>query len=90
MSRFDAPINSSISQRPGLRKRIADLQNEAALFVAECAALNSEYPQTIVGQMENVDRRLRMLRHGVHIVRYEAKMIARAESRLATVKAVQA
>jgi hypothetical protein len=85
MSRFDSPINRSIAQRPGLRQRIADLQSEAVLFVAECNPLTTMDAAAIVAQLDKAERRLRMLRHGVHIVRYEAKMIARAENHLAQI-----
>lgn len=89
MSRFDSPVNRSIARRPGLRQRIADLQSEAVLFVAECNPLMTMDASAIVEQLEKVERRLRMLRHGVQIIRHEAKFIAKTESRLASAKVVQ-
>lgn len=75
---------------PGLRQRIADLQSEITLFGQECAPLSTLDGKSIVERLERIDRRVAAIRMGVHVVRYEAKIIARAETHIAAVEGVQA
>lgn len=75
---------------PGLRRRITDLHSEIGLFGEECGSLSTMDGAAIVERMERIDRRIATIRLGVHMVRYEAKIIARQESRLAAATAVQA
>ncbi len=75
---------------PGLRQRIADLQSEIDLFADECRPMSTMDGAAIVEHMKKIDRRVATIRLGVHVVRYEAKNIARAESRRAAATAVQA
>jgi len=87
--RLGTSINSPTRVRPSLGGRILALQQEAGLFFDECTKLQGLDATSVVDCMGKADRRLTMLRHGVTLVRTEAKIIARAESLLAAGKAAR-